>query len=462
MGDNFYESSLPIHRARKDATNNINEKMKLDENYKNLMNFGFDRRYAAYQNSINGDNMSVIAAAGSKTAFALELGKSQEEQLKDIQKLQKANRTGLLKYVPPNLAKYFDYVNSLRISPKISDLVQGCGFGFFFSFVIWANMSARSSFMYFVIGTLTSLSLLLSRNMPKQKTMPGMEKRKVANWSRNSFKTALGITLTTLSLSASIMSIVLYFIPISTANKFKAILVACTMITSFVNAHFEVFEEKSKNGWRWKKAMESTITPDLKDRLTNQFFGTIESGDKYDFAYNPQIDDYPPLPKYLDELEDKAITLSGGSGDIDEVESKEHYETWKEARKDARKLPVEFAPPETPWVGGKAGLYIKAPTWLANAYKQNVLKANAWRGKKAKFVKDVSEFELIDGPFGFRDKRPEWLNLFGDGVWEEKISVSRRAARAFGAYRKSMWKVDSEVKLQPCDGVELDDKNKKL
>lgn len=40
------------------------------------------------------------------------------------------------------------------------------------------------------------------------------------------------------------------------------------------------------------------------------------------------------------------------------------------------------------------------------------------------------------------------------GIWEEKITASRKAARAFGSYRKTMWKIDKEVQLQPCDGAD--------
>jgi len=145
----------------------------------------------------------------------------------------------------------------------------------------------------------------------------------------------------------------------------------------------------------------------------------------------------------------------GGAGDVDESESAEHFANWREQRKDARKAPIMEVEPETPWVGGKKGMYVQnIPTWLTNAYQANVLKANKWRGKPTKFVKDTSEFEPIEGPVGFRDKRVEWLDLFGSGIWEEKITASRKAARAFGSYRKTMWKIDKEVELQPCDGAD--------
>jgi hypothetical protein len=118
--------------------------------------------------------------------------------------------------------------------------------------------------------------------------------------------------------------------------------------------------------------------------------------------------------------------------------------------------------PETPWVGGKEGMYVsKQPTWLNKAYTKMVLGANKWRGKPSKYVKDTSEFDPIDGDVGFRDKRAEWLDLFGTGIWEEQIAVSRKAARAFGSYRKCMWRRDPKVVLQRCDGAEKGLRKKK-
>jgi hypothetical protein len=74
--------------------------------------------------------------------------------------------------------------------------------------------------------------------------------------------------------------------------------------------------------------------------------------------------------------------------------------------------------PEVPWVGGRKGMYVQnIPGWLNTAYQKNVLKANKWRGKPTKFVKDTTEFEPVVGPLGFRDKQPSWLDLFGTGTY---------------------------------------------
>lgn len=137
---------------------------------------------------------------------------------------------------------------------------------------------------------------------------------------------------------------------------------------------------------------------------------------------------------------------------MDEGEWKDHYSAWKLERRDSRRAPITEVAPETPWVGGKVGAFVsKTPSWLGNAYKKSVESMNKWRGKKPKHKRDTSEFEPIEGTFAFRDKRPDWLDCFGSGVWEESGAASRSAARAFGTYRKTMWKIDPKIVLQKCD-----------
>lgn len=134
-----------------------------------------------------------------------------------------------------------------------------------------------------------------------------------------------------------------------------------------------------------------------------------------------------------------------------------HYADWFKARKEARRPAVtEISKEQTPWVGGVEGFLEKeAPKWLNSAYMKNVLQANKWRDKTSKRPKDASEFKPIEGPVFIRDKSPDWLkDIFGGGPWEEKISVSRKVARDFGTYRKTMWKIDKEVVLKNCDGAD--------
>jgi hypothetical protein len=446
-----------VKKKRKESS--AEGKASLDENFYNLMEIGFNRRASAEHSVMfgkNGDNVpinNILASAALKTVYHMELGKSKEEQLKDLEDYQRSQRKGIVRFLPSRMIKVYDYFRSLIISPKKSDVLRNMALSSFFSFVIWVNARVRSSFMYFVIGNLAIMSFLLTKNMPKTKPMPGMDRKRAITWSSNSFKTAVALTLMSVLFYGSSTLLVTMPFDITKSLKLKLAMIVAIMSTAFTTSCFEVFEDKNKNGWRWEKAI-NTVSSETKSQLSNSI-GTVEMNDKFEFAYDPHVAEFPPKPKYIDEVEGVDPLEKRSDNEHDEKESKLHYETWMADRADARRAPIESAPSDAPWLGSKPGFFSnKVPSWLSKAYVQNVRKANVWRMQKPKFKKDTSEFELVDGPKGFRDKRPEWLNMFGDGIWEEKVTVSRRAARAFGAYRKSMWKVDPKVVLQKCDGAD--------
>ena len=462
--DNFYESTFPKLKKKilaAAAEKNMDERIEIDKNFNRLMNIGFERRLVSeLSNKISERDKRFLPLqdAAKYTVHRLELGKSKEEQLRDLQKQLLAKRSGVMKVIPQGLHKYIDYLRSLRVKTKGSEVSKNIMFGAFFSFITYVNQG-RSSFMYFVVGHLIILSQLLTRNMPRKEILPGMDKnKKVASWSSNAFRTAAVIVALLTGASVAASGALLSPLLMPTTYKVKAVMIIALLSTSYFASFFEVFEEKSKNGLRWKKALEgNTMSPEEQAKLNEQVFGVEKNlNDLYDNNYDPEIDDYPPLPKYMDELDpaDPAIT-KGGSGELDEEEAMQHFEAWNVERKAANRKPIEEAPPETPWVGSKVGMYsTNVPAWLSNAYQKNVVGGSKWRGIKVKFEKEYSDFEPIQGPFGFRDKRPEWLQIFGDGIWEERTSASRKAARAYGSYRKSMWRLDPDVVLQKSDGVE--------
>ena len=73
----------------------------------------------------------------------------------------------------------------------------------------------------------------------------------------------------------------------------------------YFTSYYEVFEEKDKNGWRWKRSVDGILPDDVQSKLKEQVFGNADAPlyDTFQFDYNPQIDEYPPLPKYIDEVE---------------------------------------------------------------------------------------------------------------------------------------------------------------
>jgi hypothetical protein len=460
--DNFYSGTYSqIKKKRQQAIQDkdINKRIQVDESFQKLMLAGFNKRFNADVDAIKGENyMTFIDRAAQKTSNEFELSKTKEEQFKELKKKELQERSGYMKMIPQGLHKYIDYVLSLSKKPNPADITRNMVLSAFFSFIIYSNAQVRAAFMYFVIGNGALMSALLTRGMPQIKAAPGVNKRKIVNWSSSSFKTASGISLLVFIFPTALLTFsTLSLFPVSNAVKAKAAMIAALNSHAYGSSFFEVFEEKSKNGWRWAKAMEGSILPeDIQKTIASKVFETDKKqNDRYDYLYDPQIDDYPPVPKFIDDLPENIAKQGDGSGDHDEGVALQAFEQWKIERKNARRPPVEDVPPETPWVGSKEGMYVKnVPTWLSTAYDKNVLGANKWRGKPQRYKKDTTEFEGVEGPFGFRDKRPDWLDLFGTGVWEEKTQASRRAARSYGTYRKSMFKVDNQVVLQSCDGAD--------
>jgi len=458
IADDIPKSSSYYQARFKINNGNVISESISDEGKRIILDEGFSRRYINPTIIDENKSVNILREAAIKTAFRFEIGKSKEQQMKDLRKLQLSQRSGVMLLVPQNLHKYIDYFSSLRVPPTKSELLRNLAVSMFFSFLVGMNMNARSSFMYFVVGNLTLLSLLLSRGMPKIKPIPGQPKKQPASWSKNSFRTALAIIVLSALSTSGLISLFLALLPIPNSLKAKGTMIISLVLNSIISGNFEVYEAKGKNGWRWEKSLEGSLPSEAKEKLQDELFGSSDLGEKFDYKYNPQVDDYPSLPKYVDE--DKPVTTPG-RGDIDEVESQSHFENWKLEKKDARKAPIVDVNSESPWVGAKAGLFVtKLPQWLSISYDRFVKKGSKWRSKPRKYKKDTSEFELIDGPFGFRDKKPSWLDLFGTGVWEEKTTLSRRVARSFGSYRKSMYKIDKKVVLLPCDGADKDSKVK--
>jgi hypothetical protein len=145
------------------------------------MNIGFDRRFSSEQSDELGDGSmtSILTKAAKKTAAIFELEKSKEEQLKDLKIARMQQRSGIMKIVPQFLHKYIDYMRSLYKEPQKPELLKIVGIGAFFAFIVWANSSPRSAFMYFVIGKLAAMSALLGRGMPQVKPPPGGGRQKV-------------------------------------------------------------------------------------------------------------------------------------------------------------------------------------------------------------------------------------------------------------------------------------------
>jgi hypothetical protein len=479
--DNFWQGTFSTaQKKRLTATQEKDTMTRLDtdKNFIKLNILGYDRRMVdSYEGTLEeqaallmqeSGPSSIVADVGRATADNLELRSSKDDQFLELQRKQLLNRTGPMKYAPKFSHKYFDYLTSLKKAPTKGELFRNVGLGSLFTLITMINTRANMAFLFSFAGNLAIMSILLSRGMDANQpgAMEGVDPSKKIGWSGSAFKTALGVT-GLFSVGAGLSTFMLTsIIPIEFGTTLKLRLSASLAVLSsaYFTSFFEVYEDKSRDGWRWKRSLEGFLPDDVSRKLQTEVFGEKSAiKELYEYTYDPQVDDYPHAPKFLDEVDGSGGwegILAGGAGEHNEGDSKVHYENWMIARVNARKAPIMTALPEEPWLGGKKGLFVApedVPVWLSRAYKKNVLASNKWRGKPQKFKKDTSEFDPVEGSLGFRDKAPEFLKeMFGGNIWETKMSASRKAARAFGSYRKTMYKVDKQVTLMPCDGADKD------
>lgn len=462
--DVFWESTLPrIKRKRQAAAleGDTLKRINVDKNFFNLMEAGFQRRFSRevaaevdleplQQKSPASLADFIAKIAAKKTSDQLELRKSKEEQLKELKRRQMMQRSGWMKLVPQNLHKYVDYLVTLRKDPGKGDLSRNFVVAAIFSFITLSNARARMAFIYSIFGNIAIMSILLTRNMPKIDVPLGMDRRRVVNWSTNSFNTAVAITALFAIPTALVTFALCSLLTLSAVTKARIAMASSIAGAAYFTAFYEVFEEKTKNGWRWKKAIDGSLTEDVQERLRREVFEKENTSELYDYEYDPQIEEFPPQPKYVDERDMlifgqkwKPQGSSNSAGDIDEEEAAKHFSDWREERRDARKAPIMDVQPEVPWVGGRKGMYVQnIPGWLNTAYQKNVLKANKWRGKPTKFVKDTTEFEPVVGPLGFRDKQPSWLDLFGTGNDECIVHTCNPLIRQPIRYDRNMGRED--------------------
>jgi hypothetical protein len=444
--ENYYDATAPRYREdRARLADNFDKLFQRDKDHTNLMNIGFQRR--AYGSA----GVDMLHKSAEKVGAAFDVGKSKKDQMQDLYDARARLRPSWARLIPDSLVQYYDFLAFLQKTPRKKDLMRNYFLGAFFSFVVWFNASARSSFMYCVVGNLTLLSAMLGRGSGGAMPKPGEPKRAAASWSAGSFKMA-GAIQALFSLGAAALALLVSSVVPGMPRGIAAKLAMSASLASGAHytAQYEVFEPKGRSGQRWKKFTENTEAMD-ESALEDQRMRYSKT-DKYDYDYDPMIDDYPYQNKYIDEDIEEEASMGGAGAGVDDEQQAEDFQNWQAARKLSRAPPVTDVAPETPWVGSKKGMYIKkVPQWLDKAYQRNVLQANRWRDKESVYKKDYTEFEPVAGPPGFRDKRPDWLDLFGTGVWQAKTTASRKAARKYGTYRKSMQKIDKEVVLQPCD-----------
>ena len=284
-GESFWEGTYP--KIRKERTAIMQEEgpdmdalVAVNSKWNSMQETGFYRRKfnMAEGEAFHDDDLRMNASPGALVKMAaitasnqLELSKTKAEQLKDMKQRRMMQRNGVMKMIPQKYSRYVDYLTSLRKDPSKRDLTRNILISVVFSFIITNNQRARMAALYAVVGNMMIASILLTRNMPKVDTPMGMDKKRVVNWSKNAFRTAVGISflaaIPTTLLSAGIMST---FTSLAYIVKARASLSIGVLTSAIATTFFEVFEEKGKNGWRWKRAMEGSLSDDTANALRNQ------------------------------------------------------------------------------------------------------------------------------------------------------------------------------------------------
>merc|ERR1711988_681339 len=109
-------------------------------------------------------------------------------------------------------------------------------------------------------------------------------------------------------------------------------MISSILSVSYFSSFYEVYEDKDKNGYRWKQALEGSVTPTIDSNLKDKINNNEKSfRDEYQYQYNPEEAEYPLQPKYIDEIIDDGKSASFNNDDIvDEEEAIDHFAKWKE------------------------------------------------------------------------------------------------------------------------------------
>lgn len=491
-GDTFWGGTFPrLKKQRIEARLNqdVEAGMAVEDNFIALMKSGWKRRLAAKQFLDNG---GLLKSKGKVSPAMLpytiaqqitdqfEVRRSSADQLEELQKSRVKDRGPLVRLLPRSWHIYVDYLISLKKGPTTGELIRNMAIAIVFALLSARARNVRFSFYFGIAGLIMNTSILVMRGAERfmGPRRPGYERAKVVTYSMASYKTALAISVL-YGLAGLIPSFLLLKaspVKATTSNILRLCMPIAILVSGYFSSFYEVYEDKKNAGWRFKRVMRGSANDEISKRLKSKVFGDAEGGpfsEVYDYDYDPDIHDYPETPKYADQVQRHALkgeeseapvknAAASGTGFLDEEESTELFDKWYKERKDTRKDPIDEAEPDSPWVGGKKGMYpANVPEWLDSAYKKSNVKASKWKGKKSKYEreKDMAEEVVFYGPYAFRDKTPDWVQSLESEIWQEKVVASRSVARDYGTYRKSMFKIDKDVKLTKWDGVE--DKGKR-
>ncbi len=220
------------------------------------------------------------------------------------------------------------------------------------------------------------------------------------------------------------------------------------MATAIANSFFEIYEEKSRSGWRWSKAVDGYTKEEIEKLIYEKQHSDLDGYGEYDYEYDPDSEE-DELESIRKEEERRPST--------NEIQANKHYEEWqKQVEHALQPCKEEFTTADYPLLGVKEGFFDGMERFdpeLVQTYMDTVGQSTAWRTVERADPRGMKK--RVKGPKYFREPVPKWYkNLFMEPSAQANMD---KLTRKYGAYRKSMWRKDDQVVLLPCDGVRPDE-----
>jgi hypothetical protein len=274
-------------------------------------------------------------------------------------------------------------------------------------------------------------------------------------------------------------------IPLPIPGKIRQVMgqILSLLLIGYISPNFSSYESKKVKVSRWQKAKagQLALTDTEEAEVLNEVYADIGDGEgvtEFNFEYAPFTDD--ELPKTYEEHMHNTKHEEKNLKGVDEERYHTEFAVFTDERKQSKKEEVhEYNAAKTRadlkkktedmdrWLGETPGMFEHQEEsdkkYIKDNYKSNILNANKWRGQERVFNREDLEDEIVrvDGSWAFRDAMPRWFRntLMGTSI-NDKSGLSTRAARAFGTYRRAMFKLDETIELKSADGTTVSEKDK--
>lgn len=484
--DNFWGDVRKNHQRKRLEAIQSGDKQQLEQvtrDYMNLMRQGFLRRVVAEASDVDlldpnapapDPRIGLVRRAVTATSNRFELRSSKSDQLTELHKKRLAKRSWAFRLLPSLFQRLVDFTLSIRVQPSRQDMFTSLAAGTIFAFISYSNQRLKGALKFAVLGQATLFSMLLTRGTrapagsaqrpgpsPAPKGLPfALHTIQLALFY--SLSTALATTAGARAVLELLSRVFFSAVKLTVETKWQTSLAISVLLSSFLLAYLQVQEDRNAVGEKWRRAMSGLPSSQASAHWSSQLQAQerLAVTEMYDYPYDPDQDDDKMIVGEGQAADKPSSSM--GNADDPEAEHRLKYEQWKKERDEQQRQRTTSITLDEKQIGVRKGLLeSKAPKWLKDVFLQSEVTKTPWKRAVKPVEKKTEQKFSVEGPMGFRDKTPAWLEPFDGFIWEETTVVNRRAARAYGAYRKCMWKLDPEVRLLPCDGADKEKEGEK-